>query len=1037
MNLNKYYCWIGKIYALFLLFLIPYKAFEQIPLPTINSVLEGKITDSRSHIPLDGVSVNIKGTTNQSITNEEGKFILRTGQKFPYILQVNYIGYKSLELTINQSTINIELVAINQVLSDVVVVGYGTQKRSSLVGAISTIDPEQNRNLPVASIDAQLQGMAAGLQINSNTGVPGDAVFVRVRGTTSINAGNDPLYIIDGVFLNNTSLQTVNTGGRATSPLADISSADIESVEVLKDASATAIYGSRGANGVIIITTKHGHFNARPLVTADISHGLAWAPKLWDLTTGEQHAELINEFYVNSYADALASNNAAGITKYKNLPFSGSVLNPGASTNRGAPDLQKTYNRLGELFRTGQLSNYDLSIQGGNDKTRYYIGANYLSQEADIKPVSFNRGSFKVNIDQKVSNRVTIGTSNILSRSYRNQARAGDGPQGGLLQSALHTPTYLPEVNTDGTPARWAGFDNLEVLLNNYNVHTTSLRYVGNVYADAELFKNLRFRTSWSIDYNSYNESEYWNDKTQLGASPTNGLATSSITQNSSWINEQTLSYKLQSKLSTFDFLIGNSLISNITQNTSAQGTGFPNNSYTQISSASTVTGGQSWTKGNLASYFSRIGYNYLSKYFLEVSLRADGSSKFGANNRWGYFPSVGASWRLKQEDFLKNVDFLSDLKLRFSYGIAGNQNGIDNYAALGLWSGGAGYPDNSTSGDKAGTAPQQVANPDLKWERTAQTNIGMNMGFLHNRLTIEFNLYSKITTNLLLAQPVAASTGFSTYTSNSGKISNKGYEFSINSTNIQTKDFSWNTILNFAGNKNRIITLETPITAYNRDWIRMQQGSPMYSFWLYKQLRVDPQTGNSEFQDVNNDGTITVADRQILGNAMPTFFGGLSNTLTYKRFDFNFLVNFQYGNKIFNLNRFFGEGGGTRDANRVLFASQLKRWQKVGDITDVPRLTAYGNNYTLEQNSRFLENGSFARLQTLTLGYTIPSSIVNKIGLNKIRFYFTGSNLFLITKYTGPDPEVNVTGNQNIQGLDLGTPPQPRTVQLGITINP
>lgn len=987
--------------------------------------VKGKVTDAKGE-QLPGVSVQIKGSKRGTLTKADGSFQLSVPDNA--VLVFSYLGYLPQEITFNgQKELQVHLQNDDKKLSEVVVVGYGTQDRRNLTSSVATIHASETKQIPVASFDAQLQGKAAGLQINSNTGVPGDGVFVRVRGTTSINAGNDPLYVIDGVFVNNASLQTVNTGGRSTSPLADLNPADIENIEVLKDASATAIYGSRGANGVVIVTTRRGSYKAKTRINANVSHGWAKADRLWKLTTGPQHAALMNEYWVNTGQDDPTLN-----MTYANRPF-----RPVAEGGRGNPEDQKTYDRLGELFRVAQLSDYNLSLDGGSDKTKFYIGGGYTNQEADIRPISFDRASLKLNIDHKINDRVTIGISNNITRTHRNQARAGDGPQGGLLQVALHTPTYLPETNPDGTPARWAGFDNLQVLIHNYDVQTVSLRYIGNAYAEAEILPDLKFRTSWSLDYNNYNESEYWNSLTLIGAPPTNGLATSAITQNSAWINEQTLSYrKTLGTKHTFSAVVGNTLQSNVLQSTKAQGTGFPNDSYKDISAASVTTSGQSWTKANLSSFFGRVDYSYNSKYYLEVSARADGSSRFGANHRWGYFPSIGGSWRIKDENFLKNsANWLSDLKLRASYGITGNQSGINDFAARGLWTSAGGYPDNVGSGDKAGTGPLQIANADLHWEKTSQANVGVDAAFLDGRIGLELNLYSKYTSDVLLQLPVPANTGFSTYYSNTGEISNRGYEVSIHSENIKSKHFSWQSVFTISGNRNRIEKLPVPITEYNRDWIRMQQGYSMYSFWLYKQEYVDPKTGNAVFQDVNHDGQITVADRQIVGNALPKFFGGLYNSFSWKGFDAAVQFNYQYGNKVLNLNRFFGEGGGTRDASRVLFASQLKRWQKPGDITDVPRLTGVGNNYRLDQNSRFLEDGSFLRLQSLSIGYTLPKALTNQMKIEALRFYVVGSNLWLLTKYTGPDPEANVTGQQTVQGLDLGTPPQPRSIQVGVNV--
>jgi TonB-linked SusC/RagA family outer membrane protein len=999
-----------------------------------NLTITGKVYDERTGTGLPGATVHLKNTTHEVTTDKDGRFRFLTGQKLPVVIIVTYVGYQQREITESQNrNVDIALKETNNQLNDVVVVGYGTQRKRDLTSSISSIKGAEVTGTPVASFDAQLQGKAPGLQINSNAGIPGDGIFVRVRGTTSINADNNPLYIIDGVFVNNTSLQTVSTGGRSTSPLADINPADIENIEVLKDASATAIYGSRGANGVVIVTTKRGNYNAGSKLNFDASTGVAWAPKLWSLTTGPQHALLENEFYANSEQDAIAAGDAAGITKYKTPPFTGSVLNPGATSARGTPDIQKTYDRLHELFHTGSLQNYNLSLSGGNKDTKYYIGGGYSHQDADIKPIYFERTSFKLNIDQKVTDKISVGVSNNFSRTFRNQGRSGDGPAGGLLQAALHTPTYLPEVNADGTPARWAGFDNLQVLLQNYDVHTTSLRYIGNIYLDAEIVKDLKFRSTFSLDYNNYNESEYWNNLTQLGAAPVNGLATSSITQFTTWINEQTLSYRKYIGRHTFGVLVGNTIQSALETNTSAQGSGFPSNSYKDIGSAATRTSSQTWTKGNLASFFSRIDYNYASKYYLELSARADGSSKFGTNNQWGYFPSIGASWRAKEETFLKEVSFISDLKLRASYGLTGNQNGVSNFAAQGLWSGGFGYPDGS-SGDQPGTAPQQLGNKNLKWESTSQANAGLDLGLFNGRISFDFNVYSKKTSNVLLQLPIQGITGFTTQYSNAGEISNKGYELGINTINFRNGEFTWQTNFSISGNVNKVVKLPTPIYQYNRNWIVMQQGSPMYSFWLYKQQYVDPKTGAAIFQGEQN-GQLPVSARQVLHNAMPKFFGGINNTFSWKGFDLSILFSYEYGNYVYNLNKFFGEGGGTRDANRVIFADQLNRWQKPGDITNVPRETAYGLNYTIDQNSRFLEDGSFIRLKSLNIGYTIPRRLTAKLKVETVRFYFAGTNLLLLTHYTGPDPEANVSGIQTIQGLDLGTPPQPRTVQFGLNV--
>ncbi|MEI9920183.1 MAG: TonB-dependent receptor [Bacteroidota bacterium] len=968
--------------------------------------ITGRITTDELTDGLPGANVVIKGTSIGTITDAKGEFSIVA--PFNGTLVISSIGYLSQEIQINsRNTIDLQLKADVRQLQEVVVVGYGTVTKKDLVGAVSKVDPSETRNIQAGSFDAQLQGKVPGVQISSNTGVPGESVNVRVRGATSINADNDPLYIVDGVFINSNSLQQISTGGKSTSPIADLNPADIESIEVLKDAGATALYGSRGANGVVIITTKRGKYDQKPQVTFNVSQGWAKAIKLWDLTTGPEHATLVNEWAANTG---------------QVLPF-----RPVSEGGRGLPEEQQTYDRLSELFRTARLQSYSLSLNGGNKDTRYYIAGGYDDQQAIIKPIDFNRASFKVNIDQHVNDKIIVGVSNAFTRTYRNQGRAGDGPQGGLLQAALHTPTYLSPTNDQGVLVGRAGFDNLTLLIDNYNVHTTSLRYIGNLFAEAEILPNLKFKTSWGADYNNYNESEYWNTFLLLGAQ--GGYATSGITQFTSLLNEQTLTWNKSFGDHSIRALVGNTLQRDVQSRTYAEGRGFPNNSYTQIASASTSTSSSSWTKNTLASFFGNISYGYKDKYLVDVSVRADGSSKFGAQNKWGYFPSIGGAWRLKEEGFLKDVSAITNLKIRASYGIIGNQNGIGNFSAQGLWSGGNGYQGNP------GTAPLQLANPNLKWERTRQANIGIDAGFLNNRLNLEFNVYDKYTTDGLLQVTLPGTSGFSTYWNNAAEISNKGFELVINSTNIERRGFQWTTSFNISRNVNNIEKLATPLKYGSRDLIMQQQGHPLYSFWVYRQEYVDPQTGNAVYQDVNGDGKTTVVDRQVYGSIWPKFFGGLTNNFKYKAFDLNVFFSYSYGNMVYNHNRFFGEGGGARDAARVILASDLARWQKPGDITDVPKPDGINVNNYLDGGSRWLEDGSFLRLRSATLGYSLPAPVLNRLRVRTLRAFVSGTNLWLLTKYTGLDPESAASSDQNQQGIDLGTPPQPRSVQVGLTI--
>lgn len=1001
-------------YALtvFLFLTIAQGARSQETKPIINAALTGRVIDAISKQPIEGVTVQLDAVTHSVKTDRQGNFQFVTGQKLPFKIKISSVGYESGELVVTSSPIVIELVRKYSDLDEVVVVGYGTQKRQDLVGSVASINASGVNKIPVASFDAQLQGKAPGLQVITNSGVPGESIFVRLRGTTSINSSSDPLYIIDGVFLNNSSLQTSELGGRTTSPLADINPADIESIDVLKDASATAIYGSRGANGVVIVTTKKGSYQTRSKVGFNLSNGWVEADKsvLPDLVSGLEAATLVHEYWINS-----------GLPQ--NSPF-----RPVEEGGLGAPESQPTYDRLGFLLRKGYIQDYNVSAQGGGEQSRYYLGAGYVDQDAFFKVVGFKRGSVKFNFDQRLSDRVTLGVTNSLSKSYRNQARLGDGPQGRLWGSAITASTYSPTHDASGA---LIGLENTFSLVDNYDVNTESTRYIGSAFAEISILKNLKLKSNISADYNLYDEYQYWNTGTTIG-SGVGGKAISSITQSTNWINEQTLTYNNGIGAHNFTVLVGNTLQSSVLANIYAEGNGFANSSYKRISSAASTLASDQWTKHTIASFFGRIGYNYSDRYFGEISLRTDGSSKFGTQNRWGTFPAVGLAWRIKNEAFLKDAGWVSDLKLRASYGITGNQAGINDFAARGLWSGGSPYSDVHGT-PLAGIGPLQLGNDELKWEKTAQGNFGVDASFLRNRITIVFDYYDKFTSDLLLQLPVPAFSGFSQYWANVGEVSNKGVEFSINTVNIDRKNFRWDTNLNISHNRNRIEKLPTPITQYSRDWVILQEGYSLNSFWLYEQLYIDPQTGDPVFYGQDEDGVVTVEDRRILNNFYPKFYGGISNNFRFRQFDLGTSFSFQYGNYNLNLQRFFLERNPANGGNKTVYEN---RWQQPGDITDVPRLINRGYNYTLDQNSRYLEDASFLRLRQLSLGYSLPKNIARKVNLDNLRLYFLATNVFILTKYTG-DPETNVTSNPNAQGLGgFGTPPSPRSFQFGLNVS-
>ncbi|PQA54461.1 SusC/RagA family TonB-linked outer membrane protein [Siphonobacter curvatus] len=980
--------------------------------------IQGRVTDANGEA-LPGVSVRQKNSTIGTITDANGQFKLDVAQASD-VLIFSFVGYSTQEVTVgSQKQLSVQLVSANQELNEVVVVGYAQVKKGAETSAVSIVKGVDLKNQHGVSFSERVQGLTPGLQISSNSGVEGGSVLVRLRGATSINAGNDPLYVIDGVFINSNSLQGVRTGGQTTNPLADINPNDIENIEVLKDANATAVYGARGANGVIIITTKRGSKNGKTKINFSTSVGVAKAPKLWDLTTGPQHAEILNEQWIND------GNPAA------TRPF-----RPVSEGGQGNPQDQGTYDRLSLVFRTAVQQSNNLSITGGNEKTQFYLGGEVTNQNSILKLQDFQRLGFRVNVDHQINKKLQVGLSTSYSATKRQLARTGD--TGGILNTGLHTPTLTPLFAADGSYNRGERFNNPYVLLENSNNYAYGKHLIANAYLKWNLTKDLTFKSSWSLDDNYYNEAVYYNANLTEGRA-TNGSATNATTLDRTWIAEQLLNYI--APLGEKHFLtvfLGNTLQRNEFQRSTITGTNFPSTQFTTISAAAITTGSTTGiTPSGLISYFGGANYSFDSRYSVDLNVRTDASSRFGANNRWGTFPSAGVSWRLGQERFIReNVRFVNDLKLKASIGWTGNQS-IPDFASLGLWSGGNNYL------DRPGVSPAQLANQNLKWETTRQWNVGLEAALFANRLKFEWDVYNKYTTDLLLQVPIPAKTGFSSSFQNLGEMSNKGFEFQITSVNISSNKLEWTTSFNVAHNVNTIEKLPISFTQYNRDWVRLQEGQPMYSFWLYKQLYVDPQTGNAVYDDSRTkDGKITTDDRQIVGNAWPAYYGGLRNSFRFNSFDFSFFFYFSQGNKVFNMNRYFQEHAGSRGTSWSLLASQMRRWQQPGDVTDIPRVTilpnadgSYNHNF---ESSRFLEDASFIRLRSVALGYSLPTAILSKVRLQQARLYVNATNLLTFTKYSGPDPEINTAqdyANATVQGLDFSMPPHPRTVEVGLNL--
>lgn len=981
--------------------------------------IRGQVIDNTTGEPLTGASVAVKASKSGGvITDLDGNFSLKTKAELPVTLDVTFVGYDRQEVEVydDSESVVITLSENRNSLDEVVVLGYTQIKRQNLTGSVSSLQGTDLTSTAASSFSEQIQGQTPGLIISSTSGTPGSSVFVRLRGTTSINAGNEPLYVIDGVPFNSQPLQTISNGGQSINPLSDINPNDIERIEVLKDANATAVYGARGANGVILVSTKRGTKGRKTTINFNAEYGFAKAAKLWDLASGPEHAQILNEAWVNDGKDASL------------IPYRAQNLG-----GLGAPEEQLTYNRQDVVFRTAKTQSYNLSVTGGNERTRFYIGGEYTTQEAIVKTQDFSRGSVRANVDHDINKAVSLSAGFSLAWTSRSLSRIANSPKG-ILQASVHHATLLNPYNEDGSYARYGIFDNIYSLIENSNHHAYGLRSSDNLNLNWKIARGLQFKSSVSLDYNNYREKRYFN--TELADGQPNGSATDATSIQQTINAEQLLNYNkdfgTDHSLAAF---IGNSVQYTGIRSQSISGSGFPDNELQELSSAAITTGTTSASSNSLVSWFGGFNYSLLNRYSIDGNLRADASSRFGSSNRWGVFPSVGVSWTLSEEPFLNQVASIEGLKIKASIGWTGNQN-IDDFASQGLWSGGGVYDNQS------GILHSQLANPDLKWETTRQWNVGIEGSFVKGRLSFELDYYNKFTYDLLLSTPIPGKTGFSSIYSNLGEMSNRGFEFQLTGQIIKRKDLEWSATFNISHNENRVEKLPVSFSQYDRDWVRLEEGKPMYSFWLYKQLYVDPETGNAVYDDVDDDKKITVADRQIVGNAWPDFTGGLRNSVRYRRVDLSCFLYFSVGNDVFNMNRFFQEHGGMRGTNWGLLKSQMRRWQKPGDVTDIPRAStlpnadgSYNNGFA---SSRFLEDGSFLRLRNLSLGYTLPKRIIAQAGLEYARVYVNATNLFTITRYSGADPEGNTAADFShgtVQGLDFAIPPQPRQIEFGVNV--
>jgi len=986
------------------------------------TAISGKVTSAEDGEALPGVSVIIKGTSTGTVTDYDGNYTLNVDEE-DATLVFSFVGMRTEEIPINsRSTIDLQLESDITQLTEVVVVGYGTQKRKDITSSISTIESDEIANVPANySFDGALQGRSAGLNISSPSATPGAAINVNVRGVTSISASSQPLYVIDGIPIVTGNNSTLNSNIQPINPLADINPNDIESISVLKDASAAAIYGSRGANGVIIITTKRGSAG-KTKFNVGYSTSVSEINNTPDLMSSQEWIGFLN---TAAEFDGLGEN------------FWNSTL--GNPNDSSIP----TYNAYDEIFRTGITHDANFSMQGGNEKTKYFMSANYYNQEGIQVGQGFERISGRLNLDNSVSDKVTVGTSILVSRTNHERTVNENDEYGVVINAQAWDPT-APVVQPDGTYTNpfsafgWWALENPLLIAEQYTNTSNTNRVLGSVYATYDILENLSFKSSWSIDYNELIDESF----TPAGFNETDeGIGVYGTYQEIAWLSENTLTYDFDlGPDHSLNVLAGFTMQESLQDFSTITGTGYPVNNVIKTSAAANTSGTSGASAFGFVSFIGRANYSYQDKYLANFTIRSDGSSRFGEDNRYGTFPSGSLGWRISSEPFLAGSSTLSNLKLRASYGLIGN-------ASIGNFTSRSAYSVNDAYNAQGGIAPAVLGNPNLGWEQTAQVNLGLDVGLLENRINLSFDAFQKTTTELLLAQDVPGSTGFFTIQSNFGEIRNEGIEASVNALVLEKSDFRWNLSANFTYLENEVVDVLNDGQIISRNFI-LKEGLEISQLNLIRFLGVDPLTGDAVFEDINSDGVIDLDDRQPVGSGLPTYFGGITNTFNYKGLALEVFFQFSGGNKIFNQSRHAYENYGSLRSG-IPYGNQstnsLDYWRQPGDITDIPRPSLEGPDSPDAQWQRFstqyLEDGDFVRLKNVKLSYNLPSNLIEPTGFSNVQLYVQGRNLITWTEYLGFDPEISTnTASQDdlntLQGEDFGTLGQARTYSIGLNIS-
>lgn len=981
-------------------------------------IVTGRVTGPDG-MELPGVNVVVRGTTIGTSTSVEGAYSIEVpGPQATLVF--TFLGMTTQqELVGDRTVINVRLVTDTRALSEIVVVGYGTQERRDITGAIASADARQIENRPVPNALEAIQGQVAGVQIQSTSGRPGAGMMVRVRGRASIGGAgaNEPLYVIDGVPISNVSDTQIGSAAEpGPSPLANLNPEDIESIQVLKDAAAAAIYGSRASNGVVLITTKRGRAGQPSQINFTTYQGVQTLTRRPDMLNAQQYNMIQREARVNAGANPDARTLPNGNPNPNFFP----AIGTDASTTDWIDLILRDRSRV---------SNYTLSASGGGDKTTFYVSGAYFNQDAILREGGFERFSTRFNLDHRATDRLNFGLNMQLGRSHITQTAVDNSIYSPWSQALQSRPDERPFTD-EGEFAVVTTNNPMRLFEPEYDTEIYSS--IGNLFAEYEFLPGLTARTMLGTEI-AYTKDFTYLPTTSFQGAGVGGQGTAANALRVNWLVENTINFQrsLVGDRLGVNAVIGHTYQEDTRERSSVTGRDFPSDAFRYITSAANITSGFSdWTGWGLESLLGRVNLDWDDQFLLSAAVRRDGSSRFGKNNLYGVFPSVAVGWRISALPFMQPLQFLTDLKLRASYGITGNQASIGNFTSIAEIGAGQNYA------DRSGLGATRIGNPDLRWETTAQANLGLDASFFNNRLNIILDLYNKETRDLLLARPIPRTSGFSSIQENIGSVRNRGFEIGIQSVNVDGA-FRWTTNFNAAFNENEVLALHEDEPIQVGFVSRVAVGQPIGSFFVIRATGVDPQTGDMIYEDLDGSGTIGDADRQFVGNPFPKWEGGITNRFEFAGFDLSAQIHFSYGNDLYNLQREGINGYTNLGASLAnMTTDALRRWQNPGDVTDMPRaVTGTPGVLNNRRSSRFVEDGSFARLRNLTVGYTLPANIAGMAALRNARIYLTAQNLFTLTNYSGPDPEVSSSADDRQAGVDQGAIPQLRTITIGLNL--